>query len=285
MDALAPGLYVVATPIGNLGDLGERAAAVLRAASLVAAEDTRSLRRLARRVEIAAPTLSLTEHNVEARIPRLLEAARAGPVALTCDAGTPLVADPGARAVEAAHAAGVPVFAVPGPSALAAALSVAGFDASDVRFPGFPPRASGKRRRWLAEAARGARTLLFFESPRRLSATLRDAAVALDDPPTAVCRELTKRHEQTARGRASELAKRFAETRGECAVALDLRGWAARADERDLRAYLAEMREAGARRSAAAALAARRFGVPRARAWEAWPDADGEAPAAKARRC
>ncbi len=281
MDALAPGLYVVATPIGNLGDLGERAAAVLRAASLVAAEDTRSLRRLARRVEIAAPALSLTEHNVEARIPRLLEAARAGPVALTCDAGTPLVADPGARAVDAAHAAGVPVFAVPGPSALAAALSVAGFDAADVRFPGFPPRASGKRRRWLAEAARGARTLLFFESPRRLSATLRDAAAALDDPPAAVCRELTKRHEETVRGRASELADRFAETRGECAVALDLRGWAARADERDLRAYLTEMREAGARRSAAAALAARRFGVPRARAWAAWPDA----PAASARRC
>ncbi len=283
MDALAPGLYVVATPIGNLGDLGERAAAVLRAASLVAAEDTRTLRRLARRVEVAAPALSLTEHNVEARIPRLLAAARKGAVALTCDAGTPLVADPGARAVEAAHAAGVPVFAVPGPSALAAALSVAGFDAGDVRFPGFPPRASGRRRRWLAEAARGTRTLLFFESPRRLAATLRDAAAALDDPPAAVCRELTKRHEETVRGRASELAERFAGTRGECAVALDLRGWAERADERDLRAYLAEMREAGARRAAAAALAARRFGVPRARAWEAWPEED--APAANARRC
>ena len=285
MDELAPGLYVVATPIGNLGDLGERAAAVLRAATLVAAEDTRSLRRLARRADITTPAISLTEHNVEARIPRLLEAARAGPVALACDAGTPLVADPGARAVDAAHRAGVPVRAVPGPSALTAALSVAGFDASDVRFGGFPPRAAGKRRRWLTEAARGARTLLFFESPRRLAATLRDAADALDDPPAAVCRELTKLHEETVRGPASALAERFAETRGECAVAIDLRGWAARADERELRAYLAEMREAGARRAAAAAMAARRFGVPRARAWDAWPDADGGGGAANARRC
>ena len=272
MNELAPGLYVVATPIGNLGDLSERAADVLRAATLIAAEDTRVLRTLAQRVESTATALSLTEHNVETRIPRLLEAAREGVVALTSDAGTPLIADPGARAVEAAHAAGIPVFAVAGPSALTAATSVAGFAASDVHFLGFLPRAQGERRRRLTQAAATAQTLVFFESPRRLAASLADVATALDDPPAVVCRELTKLHEETVRGRASELAARFAETRGECAVVVDVRGWSAGADERALRAYLAEMRDAGARRSAAASAAARRFGVARAEAYAAWPE-------------
>lgn len=275
MNELAPGLYVVATPIGNLADLGERAAAVLRAATLIAAEDTRVLRTLTERAGATATALSLTEHNVEARIPRLLEAARAGVVALTSDAGTPAVADPGARAVEAAHEAGVPVFAVPGPSALAAALSVAGFAGSDAHFLGFLPKARGERRRRLTEAANAARTLVFFESPRRLAAALDDVAAALGDPPVAVCRELTKLHEETARGPASALAERFRETRGECTVVVDASGWAASADERDLRAFLADLREAGARRGAAAAIAARRYGVPRAQAYNAWPEGDG----------
>ena len=272
MNELAPGLYVVATPIGNLGDLSERAAAVLRAATLIAAEDTRVLRTLATRVETSATALSLTEHNVEARIPRLLEAAREGVVALTSDAGTPLIADPGARAVEAAHEAGIPVFAIPGPSALAAAVSVAGFGGSDVHFLGFLPRAQGERRRRLAQAAEAADTIVFFESPRRLAASLADVAEALDDPAVVVCRELTKVHEEAVRGAASALAGRFRETRGECTVVVDTSGWAAGSDERELRAYLAEMREAGARRSAAAALAARRFGVSRAEAYDAWPE-------------
>ncbi len=271
MNELAPGLYVVATPIGNLGDLSERAAAVLQAASLVAAEDTRVLRTLGTRVETSATALSLTEHNVEARIPRLLEAAREGVVALTSDAGTPLIADPGARAVEAAHDAGIPVFAVPGPSALAAAVSVAGFGASDVHFLGFLPRSGGERRRRLAGAAGAAQTLVFFESPRRLGAALRDVADALDDPPVVVCRELTKVHEEAVRGAASAMAERFRETRGECTVVVDTRGWTAGSDERELRVYLAEMREAGAQRSAAASAAARRFGVSRAEAYESWP--------------
>ncbi|MYH67115.1 MAG: 16S rRNA (cytidine(1402)-2'-O)-methyltransferase [Dehalococcoidia bacterium] len=272
MNDLAPGLYVVATPIGNLGDLSERAAAVLQAASLIAAEDTRVLRTLTERVGSRATALSLTEHNVEARIPRLLEAAREGVVALTSDAGTPVVADPGGRAVEAAHEAGIPVFAVPGPSALAAAVSVAGFDGSNVHFLGFLPRAQGERRRRLTGAASTANTLVFFESPRRLAASLGDVADALGDPPAVVCRELTKVHEEAVRGRASELAERFRETRGECTVVVDVRGWAAGSDERELRAYLEEMREAGAQRSSAASAAARRFGVPRAEAYEAWPD-------------
>ena len=113
---------------------------------------------------------------------------------------------------------------------------------------------------------------MFFESPRRLAASLADVAEALDDPAVVVCRELTKVHEEAVRGAASALAERFRETRGECTVVVDASGWAAGSDERELRAYLAEMREAGARRSAAAALAARRFGVSRAEAYDAWPE-------------
>ena len=267
-----PGLYVVATPIGNLGDLGERAAETLRAAAIVFAEDTRALRTLLGDGGTRAQALSLTEHNVERRLPTLLEAARTGIVALTSDAGTPAIADPGARAVEAAHAAGVPVFAVPGPSALAAALSASGFAGSDAHFLGFLPRGRGERRRRLQAAADAAQTLVFFESPRRLAAALADLAEALDNPPAVVCRELSKAHEESVRGGAAELAERFRETRGECTVVVDARGWAAGSEAREVAAYLAEMRAAGARRGAAASAAARRFGVSRAEAYAAWPE-------------
>ena len=274
MNDLVPGLYVVATPIGNLGDLSERGAAVLHAAALVAAEDTRVLGTLRKRLGFEAPAISLTEHNVEARIPQLLAAAATGIAVLTSDAGTPIIADPGARAVAAAHDASVPVFAVPGPSALTAALSVAGFEGSDAHFLGFLPRQAGERSRRLAAAATAADVLVFFESPRRLGASLTDVAAVLGNPVTVVCRELTKLHEETVRGPASALAERFEATKGECTVVIDVGGWAAGRDERGLAEYLAEMQRAGARRSAAAAEAARRFGVTRAEAYEAWPRAE-----------
>ena len=276
MDDLAPGLYVVATPIGNLGDLSERAAAVLRAATVIAAEDTRVFRALARRTGAAGTVLSLTEHNVAERAPSLLEAARGSVVALTSDAGTPLIADPGARLVAEAHRQSVPVFAVPGPSALAAALSVSGFDASDVHFLGFLPRPAGQRRSRLAAAAAGAATLAFFESPRRLSGTLHELAELLDDPEVAVCRELTKLYEETVRGRASTLAGRFAGTRGECVVVVDTSAVGRAGSEEEVEAYLAEMARAGARRAAAAAVAARRFGIPRREAYDLWPASEEE---------
>lgn len=274
MNDLAPGLYVVATPIGNLADLSERAAAVLSAAALIAAEDTRVLGVLRKRLGLQAPAMSLTEHNVDSRIPRLLEAAQTGVAALTADAGTPLIADPGARAVAAAHEAGVRVFVVPGPSALAAALSLAGFDASDAHFLGFLPRRARERSRRLATTAATASVLLFFESPRRLAKSLADLAVTLDDPPTVVCRELTKLHEETVRGPASELATRFEGTKGECTVVVDVRGWAPESDSSEVVTYLREMKRAGAKRSPAAAEAARRFGMTRAEAYGAWPEPD-----------
>ncbi|MGE5597085.1 MAG: 16S rRNA (cytidine(1402)-2'-O)-methyltransferase [Hyphomicrobiales bacterium] len=268
-EELSAGLYVVATPIGNLGDLSPRAREVLRAAALVAAEDTRVSGKLLKLAESQAKSISLTEHNVAERTPQVLAAAREGVVALVSDAGTPVVADPGARLVEAAHREGVPVFAIPGPSALAAAISVAGFDASSVLFLGFLPRPKGERAARLKMAAASAQAVVFFESPNRLAATLGELAELLDDPDVVVCRELTKVHEEVVRGRASALVSRFEQARGECTVVV-------RSPERqeaagaEVREYMAEMQRAGARRSAAAAEAARRFGVARDAAYAMW---------------
>lgn len=269
MTELAPALYVLATPIGNLGDLSERAATVLRSASIVAAEDTRTSGKLTRLVGSRARLLSLTEHNVAQRAPELLAAAKGSVVVIVSDAGTPVVADPGGRLVEAAHAAGVPVVAIPGPSALVAALSVSGFEGADVHFLGFLPRKASERRARLEQATATAAVLVFFESPNRVGATLSDLATVLGDPEVCVCRELTKVHEEAVRGRASALATRFATTRGEVTVVVGVPPKAATARD-DIAAYMAEMQRAGARRSAAAAEAARRFGCPKELPYGLW---------------
>ena len=272
MTTFRPGLYVVATPIGNLGDLSERALAVLREAAVVAAEDTRTSRILVQRAGSSARMVSLTEHNVGQRTPELLQAAKEAVVALVSDAGTPLIADPGGRLIEAAHDAEVLVVAVPGPSALAAALSVSGFDGSDAHFLGFLPKATGERVTRLREAADSAATLVFFESPGRLGKALRDVAEALGDPDVVVCRELTKMHEEVARGRASELSERFAQARGECTVVVrsPARSGRAEADGVSAEELMAAMQRAGARRSSAAAETARITGRPRDELYAMW---------------
>jgi len=273
MTEFAAGLYVVATPIGNLGDLSKRALEVLEAAVMVAAEDTRTSGKLVRLAGGAGQMVSLTEHNVTQRAPQILEAARAGPVALVSDAGTPVVADPGARLVDAAHTAGVPVYAIPGPSALAAAVSVSGFEGSDVHFLGFLPKANAERKARLTAAGANAAVLVFFESPNRLAATLRELGELLPSCEVAVCRELTKVYEEVVRGSAAELAARFGAARGECTVVVRVPARAAvEADDAQLREYMAEMQRAGARRAPAAAEAVRRFGVPRDRAYTLWEE-------------
>lgn len=270
MNTLSPGLYVVATPIGNLQDLSPRALHVLAEAGVVAAEDTRVSGKLVKLAGGAPRLVSLTEHNVVQRAPELIQSAKSAPVALVSDAGTPVVSDPGARLVDAALNAGVPVYTIPGPSAFAAAVSISGFSGDDVHFLGFLPRQSGERRSRLAAAASQAAVLVYFESPARLAASLSDVADALGDPRVAACRELTKVHEEVVRGPASELAKRFAATKGECTVVVEVPP-AAAPEAVAVAEYMAEMARAGARRSSAAAEAARRFGVPRDAAYAAWP--------------
>jgi 16S rRNA (cytidine1402-2'-O)-methyltransferase len=199
--AATPGgrLFVVATPIGNLGDITRRALDTLRAVDLVAAEDTRLTGRLLKHFDIHVPLLSYQAHNRARRLPQLLDALRAGDVALVTDAGTPLISDPGQELVAAAAGAGHEVIPIPGPSAPIAALSVAGLPALPFHFLGFLPRRSGARRATL-QAARGwTGALVLFEAPHRLVALLQDALDVLGDRRVVVCCELTKLYEQVLR--------------------------------------------------------------------------------------
>lgn len=267
----APGLYVVATPIGNLEDFSPRAQRVLREAVLVAAEDTRTSKILLVRAESNARMVSLTEHNVEARIPSLIEAAESGVVALVSDAGTPVIADPGARLVAAAHLAGVTVVPIPGPSALTAAVSAAGFNGSDVLFIGFLPKAKGERLNRLVSAAATSSVFVFFESPTRLGKTLLELSQTVGDPRVTICRELTKLHEEVVSGAASKLAGRFATTRGECTVVVESpvqekTGTASLSAE----TLAAAMKRAGARQTTAASEIARLTGTPRDTIYALW---------------
>lgn len=213
-------LHLVATPIGNLEDVTLRALRVLREADRICAEDTRRTRVLLGRHAIGARPRSLHEHNEEARTVEVLAAlARDEDVALVSDAGTPLVSDPGARLVAAAIEAGHAVVPVPGPSAPLAALVASGLPAAPFTFLGFLPRKAGERDRLLARLRDRAETLVFFESPQRLAATLRALAVAFGERRASVARELTKLHEEHARGTLSALAERFAEgARGEVTI-------------------------------------------------------------------
>ncbi len=210
---LAPGtLFVVATPIGNLEDLSFRAVRVLREVKVIACEDTRHTRLLLQRHAIATPLLSYHEHNERTRTLELVRRLQAGEsIALVSDAGTPLLSDPGYTLVREAIASGVPVVPIPGPSAITAALSVAGLPTDRFVFLGFLPRKSAERRRVL-EAVHGVPwTLVLFEAPTRLEATVKDLQAVLGERPIAVMRELTKRFEEVLRGTPREV---LAQTQG-----------------------------------------------------------------------
>jgi len=219
-------LYVVSTPIGNLGDVTLRSLEVLRAVALVAAEDTRITRRLFARYEITTHLVPHHARNEEATTPALLAHLRAGrDLALVTDAGTPLVSDPGAALVAAWAAEGGAVIPVPGASAVLAALVASGIAGPRWSFEGFLPRRGRERRERLARLAADERTAVLFEAPGRLAATLADLAVACGDArPAAICRELTKLHEETLRGSLGTLAAAAAagtiDRRGEVAIVI-----------------------------------------------------------------
>lgn len=213
---MAGTLFVVATPIGNLEDITLRALRILREVDLVLAEDTRRSKVLLRHHGIATPLRSFHAHSSAGERDAILrELADGRSMALVSDAGTPLVSDPGDDLVEAARGAGISVEAIPGPSAALAALSVAGFRVPSFRFVGFLPRGGGRRKRALEALRDDPSAVIFFEAPGRLEATLRDLEKTLGERPIAVCRELTKLHEEVRRGTAAELAAHFTEPLGE----------------------------------------------------------------------
>jgi 16S rRNA (cytidine1402-2'-O)-methyltransferase len=202
-------LYVVATPIGNLGDMSPRARATLESCALIAAEDTRHTGTLLKHFGIATPLVSLHEHNEARRAPELLTRLRAGDsIALVSDAGTPAISDPGFDLVRAAAAAGIEIVAVPGACAAVAALSIAGQPTDRFCFEGFLPARAAARRARLQDLTSEPRTLVFYESPHRVAETLADCALLLGSGrPATVAREITKLHETTYRGSLGELAE------------------------------------------------------------------------------
>ncbi len=208
---LTPGLYIVATPIGNLSDITIRALDTLAAADRIACEDTRVTRKLLARYDIRASLMSYHDYSDDKERDRVVQAVESGQaVALVSDAGTPLISDPGYRLVEALLQRGLPVVPVPGPSSLLAALAGAGLPTDQVHFAGFAASKAGARRRQFTDLARSETTLVLLESPRRLPACLADAAEIFGGETMAcVCRELTKLYETFDRGPLAELAEKY----------------------------------------------------------------------------
>ena len=214
-------LYLVATPIGNLEDITLRALRVLSEVGLIAAEDTRVTRKLLSRYKIHTPLTSYYEHNKRSKLPTLLAVLEERDVALVTDAGTPGINDPGYELVSAASAAGTRVVPIPGASAVTAAIPVSGLPVEQFIYLGFLPRKPGERRRLLSSLEAEKRTLVAFETPRRLRPALSDVLDTLGDRRLAVCRELTKLHEEVFRGVISEALAYLASPRGEFTLVVE----------------------------------------------------------------
>lgn len=262
----AGALVVAATPIGNVGDASSRLRRELGRADVVAAEDTRRLRRLCADldVEVSGRVVSLFEGNERARVDDLADAVDAGRrVLLVTDAGTPLVSDPGYRVVAACAARGLVVTVLPGPSAALAALVVSGLPSDRFCVEGFLPRKAGERDRRLGELVHDPRTHVFFESPRRTAATLAGMAEVLGgDRPAAVCRELTKTHEEVRRGTLAELAA-DTDNRVLGEVTIVVGGRSPGVSDADPVALVADREASGLTRKEAIADVARELGRPK----------------------
>jgi len=272
-----PVLYIVATPIGNLEDITLRALRVLREVKLIAAEDTRSARRLLAAHQIKTPVTSYYEHNKDSKLPHLLDRLQEHDLALISDAGMPGISDPGYELVKAAVEHGLPVVPIPGPSAITTAVAASGLPAGEFIYIGFLPRRSGQRKRLLDSLAGQPRTIVAFEAPHRVAASLQDILSAMGDRRVTIARELTKVHEEVFRGTVSQALERFVQPRGEFTLVI------AEAAEKpadtppdDIDAEFRRMRRSGRHAREAIAELSTRTRVPRKRLYAAWLSAGGK---------
>ena len=266
--SLSPGLYIVATPIGNLGDITERAAATLRAADWILAEDKRVSAKLLKHLGARAPMTAYHDHSDDALRDRILARLSREAVALVSDAGTPLISDPGYKLVRAARAAGLPIHTLPGPSAAIAALTLAGLPTDRFLFLGFLPAKAKALGEAIAEVAAVRATLVLYESGPRLADTLEALGAALGARDAAVVREISKLFEETVTGTLAELAERYRETppKGEIVIVVAPPGEREAASDEALDAALDEALTRLSP-SRAAAEVAEQLGVPRKRAY------------------
>ncbi|HEY2962786.1 MAG TPA: 16S rRNA (cytidine(1402)-2'-O)-methyltransferase [Pyrinomonadaceae bacterium] len=267
-------LYLVATPIGNLADITYRALQVLRDVDLIACEDTRHTRKLLQHYSVDKKTVSYHEHNEQQRAAELIELLKQGSsIAVVSDAGTPAISDPGFRLVRAAVENGINVVPIPGPSALISALIAAGLPTDEFFFGGFLPARSSARRARLSELRSVPGTLIFYEAPHRLAASLKDAYEILGEREAVVARELTKLHEEIRRGRLSELVEHYSnaeQPRGEIVLLIDrtvLDGAASKAPSVTISSLVEQFEAAGLDHRAALKKAARELRLSRAEAY------------------
>ena len=216
-----PTLYIVPTPIGNLEDITLRALRVLKEVDLIAAEDTRVTRKLLSRYEVKTPLTAFHEHNRRTKLPELLERLDDSDIALVSDAGTPTINDPGQDLVAAAEEAGFDVVPLPGASAVTTALAASGLEVDGFVYVGFLPRERSKRVELLSSLSGEQRAIVTFETPHRLTAALKDTLETLGDRRVAVCREMTKLHEEIYRGTVSDALAHFVKPRGEFTLVIE----------------------------------------------------------------
>ena len=266
-----PSLYVVATPIGNLEDISLRAIRILREVNLIAAEDTRRTRRLLNACDIKTPLTSYYEHSKLTKLEYILSRLEKEDMAIVSDAGMPGISDPGYELITAAIEKGITVVPIPGPSAAVTALAISGLPADRYLYLGFLPSRTGERKRLLESVAEETGTIVVFEAPHRLTKALKSIVEVLGDRQLAVCRQLTKLHEEVFRGRASEAIEYFEKPKGEFVLVI---GGAEKQKKKrlddDVISQLEELRGKGARAKEAVAEMADRTGISKKELYQAW---------------
>jgi len=265
-----PSLYVVATPIGNLEDITLRAIKVLSEVALIAAEDTRRTRRLLNTYDIKTPLTSYYEHNKLTKLEYILSHLEKEDVALVSDAGMPGISDPGYELIKAAIEKGVPVVPVPGPSAAVAAVAISGLPADRYLYLGFLPSRSGDRRRLLESVALEMGTIVAFEAPHRLVKALVSILEVLGDRRMAVCRQLTKLHEEVFRGRVSEAIKYFVKPRGEFVLVIEGARKQKKQLDDNIISQLIKLKHKGDRAKEAVTEIAKETGISKKELYQAW---------------